>query len=278
MRARQVFLTAIGLGVAVGTAVAAWSRYVAPYRPRLETINFPVPPGHEGLAGIRIGFLTDTHAGPFVSPDDLKRAVAMLRHEAPDLVLLGGDFISESPRYAGDAAAALGELTTLAPLGCLAVLGNHDISTDRAAITSSLEERGIRVLRNESAQIETSGGSLWIAGIDETILGRADVAATFAGIPDGSAIIALWHEPDYAEQTAAAGAFAQLSGHSHGGQIRIPGLGPLVLPPGGRRYPEGLYRVGNLHLYTSRGLGVYRPPVRLLCPPEVTIVTLTTGC
>lgn len=277
MRARPAFLTTIGLGLVAATAVAVWSRYVAPYRPRLEAVELPVPAGHESLAGFRIGFLTDTHAGPFVSPDDLRRAVAILRQEAPDLVLLGGDYISESPRYANDAAAALGELATIAPLGCLAVLGNHDLSTDRDRVTATLEERGIRVLRNRSVRVETGRGPLWIAGIDETILGKADVDATFAGIPDGSAVLALWHEPDYAAQAAAAGAFAQLSGHTHGGQIRLPGIGPLVLPPGGKLYPAGMYVVNGLHLYTSRGMGVYRPPVRLLCPPEVTIVTLTTG-
>jgi predicted MPP superfamily phosphohydrolase len=201
----------------------------------------------------------------------------MLSQEAPDLVLLGGDFISESPRFARDAAAALGELATMAPLGCLAVLGNHDISTDRPRITALLEDQGIRVLCNEAVHVETAGGPLWIAGIDETILGRPDVDATFAAIPSGAAVIALWHEPDNAEQASAAGAFAQLSGHSHGGQIRLPGVGPLVLPPGGRRFPAGHYALNGLHLYTSRGVGVYRPPVRLFCPPEVTIVTLTTS-
>lgn len=257
--------------------MALWARFVAPYRPRLERVALPLPPGHEGLENLRIGFLTDTHAGPFVSKADLDRAVELLRQEAPDLVLLGGDFISESPRYAEDTAAALAPLAAFAPLGCLAVLGNHDISTDRARMTTALESHGIRVLQNQPIELNTPGGPLWIAGIDETILGRADVAASFAGIPEGAAVIALWHEPDGAEQAADAGAFAQLSGHSHGGQIRIPGLGPLVLPPGGRTYPAGRYLVNGLHLYTSRGLGVYRPPVRLFCPPEVTIVTLTTA-
>ena len=163
-----------------------------------------------------------------------------------------------------------------APLGCLAVLGNHDISTDGAKVTAALEAVGIRVLRNEAVPVNTSSGTLWTAGIDETILGNADVEKTFAAIPESAAVVALWHEPDEAADAATYGAFLQLSGHSHGGQIRLPVIGPLALPPGGRKYPAGRYQVDSLTLYTARGTGVYRPAVRLNCPPEVTLVTLTT--
>lgn len=270
-------LATAALSALASAAVAVNARYRQPYRPVLERISLPVPAGHEVLAGLRIGFLTDTHVGPFVTPTDTQRAVSMLAAESPDLVLLGGDYVSESPRYAGPAATVLGELVTVARLGCLAVLGNHDLSTDLAKVTCALAAVGIRVLRNESVMIPAPGGPLWIAGIDETVLGRADVAKTFSPIPAGAAVIALWHEPDEAAQAAAHGAFAQLSGHTHGGQVRLPGIGPLVLPPGGRRYPAGHYQIDGMHLYVARGAGVYRPAVRLNCPPEVTIVSLTTN-
>jgi len=267
-----------GLGVLGLTAKTGYDALaVAPFRPELERVELPLPRGHEGLAGLRIGFVADTHVGPFTAAEDVARATALLAREAPDLLLLGGDYVSDSPRHAGPAAAVLGELARRAPLGAYAVLGNHDAGERHrdARVTTALRDAGIVVLRNEAAAVETGRGALWIAGVDEAIMATADPVRTFAAIPSGAAALALWHEPDYAEQTAALGAFAQLSGHSHGGQVRLPGVGPLMLPAGGRRYVLGLNRAAGMPVYTTRGVGVYLPPIRLNCPPEVTLVTLT---
>ena len=108
-------------------------------------------------------------------------------------------------------------------------------------------------------------------------MARANPAATFAGIPDKAAVLALWHEPDYARETARLGAFAQLSGHSHGGQVRLPGFGPLFLPKGGQRYVLGLNHASGMPIYTARGVGVFLPPLRVNCPPEVTLITLAAA-
>ena len=108
-------------------------------------------------------------------------------------------------------------------------------------------------------------------------MGRPDPEATFGPIPADAAVLALWHEPDFAARTSALGAFIQLSGHSHGGQIRLPGIGPLILPSGGQRFVLGLNQVSGMPVYTTRGVGLYLPPVRLNCPPEVTLVTLVAG-
>ena len=265
-----------GVGL-TGGATAYEARYVNPYRPELERVELPLPAGHAGLAGLKIGFVTDTHVGPFISPEDLARATALLEPERPDLILLGGDYVSESPRYAGPAAEVLGALARAAPLGGYAVLGNHDLSARRgSAVTAALEDAHIVVLRNEAAEVATGRGSLWIAGIDEAILAGADHRATFARVPTGAAALALWHEPEWAEQTMPFGAFAQLSGHSHGGQVRLPGVGPVGSTIGGRRHIMGMNDAAGMPVYTSRGVGVYRPPVRLNCPPEVTVVTLVT--
>jgi hypothetical protein len=118
------------------------------------------------------------------------------------------------------------------------------------------------------------GATLWIAGIDETLLGHPDPKKTFAAIPAGTRPLALWHEPQFAEEAAALGAFAQLSGHTHGGQIRLPGLGPVGLPRHGRRHIIGLNDAAGMPIYTARGVGVYRPPLRFNCPPEVTLIEL----
>jgi predicted MPP superfamily phosphohydrolase len=170
-------------------------------------------------------------------------------------------------------------LVAQARYGGIAVLGNHDCGEQGRdlIVTASLERYGIPVLRNQARGISTDRGVLWIAVIDEALMARSDPAATFAQVPAGIAPLALWHEPDYAHHSARLGAFAQLSGHSHGGQVRIPGVGPLFLPRGGVRYPIGFNRSLGIPVYTSRGVGVYLPPVRFNCPPEVTLITLVAS-
>lgn len=251
------------------------ARYVNPYRPKLERVALRLPLGAEGLDGLKIGFVTDTHVGPFVSLADLERALELIRGERPDLILFGGDYISESPRYTPDTAAVLADLLSEAPLGGYGVIGNHDLSVSRTRVLEGLAVVGIPILRNDLVTIDYRGSTLAVAGIDETLLGDPRPAETIAQAPEGAPVLALWHEPEFAEQAAAAGAFAQLSGHTHGGQIRLPGIGPVGLPIHGKRHVIGLNRADGMPVYTSRGVGVYRPPARFNCPPEVTIVTLT---
>ncbi|MGH2558017.1 MAG: metallophosphoesterase [Thermomicrobiales bacterium] len=266
---------ALGLGtIATGAVVAYRARYVNPYAPRLERVALTLPRGHDGLAGFTIGFVTDTHAGPFIAAEDVARACDLLTPECPDLILLGGDYISESPRHIHDVVPMLGKLVNTAPCGGYAVLGNHDLSVSGEKVMRALAAARIQGLRNQAVAVETGRGTLWVAGIDDTLIGTPDVAGTFAQVPSGAAVLALWHEPEFAEQTAAHGAFAQLSGHSHGGQVRLPVLGPVGLPADGRRHVIGLSDAAGMPVYTSRGVGVYRPPARLNCPPEVTLVTL----
>jgi predicted MPP superfamily phosphohydrolase len=267
---------AIGALAAIGIS-ARWlyaARYINPYSPQLERVDLPLPAQHASLAGLRIGFVTDTHVGPFISLDDLQRALELVRAEKPDLLLLGGDYVSESPRYLAGAAERFGKLAAEMPLGCFAVMGNHDYSITGAYAIEALADVGIPILRNDVAEVKVGNDALWIAGIDETLLGSPDPVGTMAKVPKGGAALALWHEPTFAEQAADAGAFAQLSGHTHGGQVRLPVIGPIGLPIHGHRHVIGLSSANGMPVYTSRGVGVYRPPVRINCPPEVTIVTL----
>jgi predicted MPP superfamily phosphohydrolase len=262
------------LAVGAAAAVAYAARFIAPYRPVLERVALPLPAGHVGLGGLRIGFVTDTHVGPLISTGHLDRALDLLASTQPDLALFGGDFISDSPRYAERAAERLGRFAANLPFGGIAVLGNHDIANGAERMVDALRRHDVRVLRNEAASIEFHGAILWIVGIDECILGRPCPDVAFANIPPGSAMLALWHEPDAAEAAARRGAFAQLSGHSHGGQARLPIVGAPFTPVGGRRYDIGLNHADGMPIYTSRGLGIYHPPIRFHCPPEVTLITL----
>jgi uncharacterized protein len=218
--------------------------------------------------------VTDTHIGSVIRASDVERALALLLAAEPDVLLFGGDYISDSPRHIPYAAEVLGSAACAARLGSFAVLGNHDYANGTDRLIAQLEKRGIRVLRNEAGRIADRSGELWIAGIDDVMLGSPDVQRSFAKVPENSRAIALWHEPDYAESVVPYGAFLQLSGHSHGGQIQLPIVGSIATPAGGRRFVSGLNHARGMPVYTSRGVGVFRPPVRFRCAPEVTLITL----
>jgi uncharacterized protein len=233
--------------------------------------------------GFRIVQLTDIHFGPNIGRKHVRKCVELTRELKPDLVVLTGDFVAhpfgkdqgdEGARFAEPCADVLVELKDVPQL---AILGNHDHWNNPEIVHSALSARGITVLRNSSTAIEVGRKRLWIAGVDDVFERKADLPATLARIPPGETTILLAHEPDYADYAARYPVDLQLSGHSHGGQVRIPGMGPLILPALARKYHSGYYRIGPLQLYTSRGVGLINPPVRFNCPPEVTLITLKSG-
>ena len=143
-------------------------------------------------------------------------------------------------------------------------------------MTAALEGKGIRVLRNQHLPIERDGNRFWLAGVDDVLGGKARVEECLRGIPASDMTVMHCHEPDFADDVRRYPVDLQLSGHSHGGQIRLPLIGAPYLPPGGKQYPRGLRRLGPLTLYTNCGIGTIRIPVRFDCPPEVTLLTLRT--
>jgi predicted MPP superfamily phosphohydrolase len=159
--------------------------------------------------------------------------------------------------------------------GIYAVLGNHDHWTDVQAVSDAIREAGIQLMINESAMIERDGERLYIAGVDDIWENKQDLDAALSDIPTDSCVILLAHEPDYADTAATDGRIdLQLSGHSHGGQIRLPLIGAPVLPVLAKHYDQGLYTIQDMKLYVNRGLGMLDPPVRFLCPSEITCMTL----
>jgi predicted MPP superfamily phosphohydrolase len=266
-------VAAAGIAGALALSSAYWARFHAPFEPVLDRVAIDVGRRMAGLPPLRVGFASDTHIGPVIRATDVERAMRLLARAEPDLLLLGGDYICESPRYESEAAEVLGVFASLPRLGTFAVLGNHDYSNDAERLCLSFSRHGIRVLRNECTTICDGSSTLAIVGIDDAILGRPDLNRAFANAPDRALTIALWHEPDWASLTADRGVVVQLSGHSHGGQIRLPGVGHIAAPAGGQKFVSGLNTADGIAVYTSRGVGVYRPPIRVRCRPEVTLLT-----
>lgn len=255
--------------------------------PRLVSVEIPLARLPAAWDGLTIVQLSDFHYDPHLTLAPIRKAIEITNGLRPDLIVLTGDFVTVPPfskifhtnrqaaRVAEPCAALLAQLS--APLGVFAVLGNHDAASDPGFIVENLQANRIQALRNRALPLERQGKRLWLAGVDDVLEGNPDLDLTLQGIPPAEAVIALVHEPDYARRVARHPVDLQLSGHSHGGQIVLPLVGPPYLPPLGRRFPKGLYRLGALTIYTNVGLGTIRIPVRLNCPPEITLIKLRTA-
>lgn len=266
--ARALALTAAG--------VLSGAFYITRLEPRwvhITRLTLAIPRLPEDFEGFRLVQLSDLHCDP-VPLADLQAALTLAQNLRPDLFVLTGDYVLRSAASIFDLAPALAGLQ--APHGVMAVLGNHDYWTNARTVHRGLTSAGITTLVNQGVMLRRGAGQLYIAGVDDGWSGAPDLASALADCPAETPAIVLWHEPDFADETAReARVVLQLSGHSHGGQVRLPGLGALVLPQFGRKYDMGLYQVGGLWHYTNRGLGYIWPPVRFNCPPEITAVTLT---
>ena len=271
---RRRFLGLLGLA-AVGTALGSgsYARYGAIRRFVTERIEVPISGLPKALDGLRIAHLSDLHIDPYTGAAYLERVARAANALAPDLVLLTGDFVTDRAAAIAELAPILAQLR--ARHGVYASLGNHDIWTDAGHIARSLDAVGVPVLINEGITLEVNGAPLHLAGVDSGWGGNPDLARALATAPTDARAIALVHEPDLIDgPTRDPRVVLQLSGHSHGGQIRVPGVGAPVLPYLGRRYDLGLYRVADTWLYTNRGIGVGGVPVRFNCPPELALLTL----
>ena len=227
------------------------------------------------LDGLRVLAITDIHAGPFLAISALESALARFRMLEPDLVLVGGDVATTSLDEVEPHLQALRALR--APLGAFYVMGNHDHYTGKTEdLRRQLQEVGLRVLQNEAVAIERDGGRLLLAGIDDWLVGQPDLegAVAMARSLDADApIVLLSHNPDVFFEAARAGVALVVSGHTHGGQMRVPGLG-VFIRMSRFRLDEGRYRTAGAEIVVSRGLGVSGIPLRTACPPEALLLTL----
>jgi hypothetical protein len=261
-------------------ALAGDSILLEPNRPRVVRQEFLLPRWPERMNGFTVALLSDFHYDPYFSAHPLHAAIPMVNSLQPDLIVLGGDFVSvpwvgndrKGALAAEPCAALLRQMT--APYGLWAVLGNHDEGTDHKHVTHALQAENIQVLANQSQAIEHDGARVWLAGVNDVLSKTADLSKTLRRLPAGESVILLAHEPDFADEAAKFPIDLQLSGHSHGGQVRIPFLPPLYLPKMAKKYIWGRYHVGPLALYTTAGLGTIGVAMRFNCPPEITLLTL----
>lgn len=241
-----------------------------------------------GMNGMRVVQLSDIHLDDFTEPYFLRQVVDRVNRLQPDAVFLTGDYVSDilgNQKFSIGAAWQCAHI--LSAIQCkriYAILGNHDIAVDANQVTAALEANGIPVLRNACLPLDFSGSRIWLAGLDDILEGHPDpdlaIPASIRNRPN-EPVILLCHAPDYADilisHPAAKSVALMLSGHTHGGQVRLPFFGAVELPDWGRKYVEGAFRFGAMQLYVNRGIGTIGVPFRLNCPPEITVLTLRSA-
>ncbi|MGA8656553.1 MAG: metallophosphoesterase [Chthoniobacterales bacterium] len=272
---RRAFLRLTGATIAAGLA-ASTAGDAAMFEPNnlvLERKRVPLPKLPDAFDGFRIVLLADFHLHPFTTANLIRRTVEISNALKPDLVLLGGDYVCSSAEAAFELGPILENLE--AKHGIFAVLGNYDHYRGARIVLEGLRRASIPVLMNEGVRLTVGEASIFLAGIDSVCAGQPNPRAAFSARKNEAVSLVLVHEPDYINQLSTlVPVDLQLSGHTHGGQVRLPGFGAVILPPWGQAYVEGLYRVGTSQVYTSRGIGMVGVPFRLNCPPEVTEITL----
>lgn len=238
-----------------------------------EAVALPVAGLHPALAGFKIVQLSDLHFMPFTPLSLIQEAVTAANALQPDLIVLTGDYVTH------DAETIFGMTKVLAQLnaryGVFAVLGNHDTRAGARIVRQGIGEAGITVLHNRGLALTVGTGTLNLAGVDDCLWGHPDLNAALDGLDAAAPTLLLAHEPDVIDNFSRDGRVTlQLSGHTHGGQVRLPILGTPVLPRLGEKYVAGLYQVNDSRLYVNRGVGMVSLPIRFNCPPEITAITL----
>jgi predicted MPP superfamily phosphohydrolase len=264
--------------VAAATALLScvvYAREVETRRVEVRHVTLTLPRLAPGFDGYRVVQIGDLHLDDWTKPERLSGIVEKINGQRPDLVAITGDFASYSAEQL-DEQRLIGALRALrARDGCVAILGNHDYLTDVKLVRRCIREGGGRELINSVLTLKRGDAALHVAGIDDVMEGRSRLDLVLRELPESGAAILLAHEPDFADVSAATGRFdLQLSGHSHGGQIGVPLLRRLVLPPFSQRYTSGLHQVRGMLQYTNRGLGFVHLHARFLCRPEITVFTL----
>jgi uncharacterized protein len=272
------FLTVLGLG----SGGYFYANRIEPSLLEINKLDIKHSLIPTSFNGIKIVQFSDTHLGFHYNVNQFKKLVEKINQLEPDLIFFTGDLLDEPNKYdeINKVAPILQQLN--ATIGKYCIYGNHDHGGYGSEIYRNLMElSNFTVLLNESLLItQPDGSSISLLGIDDRMLGRPDLEKAIKQVSKESFKLLLSHAPDVADEALNYGIHWQLSGHSHGGQVKIPFVGALVIPPFAQNYPEGLYSIGEnnpLSLYVNRGIGTTRLPFRFMAKPELTLFTLITS-
>ena len=237
-------------------------------------VDVDIPGLHPVFDGFKVVHITDIHLGQWISIERLKGVMDLVNQQNPDLVAITGDFVSYAIDHLIDDLTNC--LSILKPnIASIAVLGNHDHWLGADKIRKSLTDSNIIDVSNDVYTLEKEGEKLHFAGVDSVMLGKDRLDVVMDKLPDSGPAILLAHEPDFADISSTTGRFClQISGHSHGGQFLIPGIGTFIRGSQFLKYPAGKYKVGDMIQYTNRGLGTNIFWIRINCAPEITVFKL----
>ena len=238
-----------------------------------QIINLPRLP--KAFDGLRVAQVSDVHHSPFLTIEQVEKCVGITNELDADLIVLTGDYVSHEVEYIAPVAAALGKL--LAKNGVFAILGNHDHWTDAELMTSCLRRENITVLINEGLRFEWNDHEIWLCGVDDATVDLDDLDKALSGARRDDFKFLLCHNPAILPRAARANVDLIVSGHTHGGQIRLREGDDKLLMPRNRSRASGLLSRDNTQIYISRGIGTVVLPVRYQCPPEITLLELRSG-
>jgi len=254
-------------------AASAYSRLIEPYSYLISETDVFIRDLPQAFEGFRITQLTDIHHSRILGINDVRRVVILAQQTKPDLFVLTGDYTTSYRRYIEPCAEALSTLS--APEGVWAVLGNHDHYTDPELTTRALQRQRIAVLNNAHTNLQRGSDSLQLSGIDDWSWNATDWARAFAGLKPSTPTILLSHQPSVLDLEQTRSVSLILSGHTHGGQLKLPFIGaPARFATQDLKYARGLFRSGDTQLYVSAGTGVIGLPLRFGVRPEIAVLRL----
>ncbi|WP_438347183.1 metallophosphoesterase [Paenibacillus sp. FA6] len=274
MTRRQFLQTSVSTVIGAGLLTSGYAWLWEPKQLAIETVQLHFNTLPSAFDGLKVVQFSDVHLGFHFDDKRMKKLVKAISSQSPDIICFTGDIVD---RDSESLVGAMSDLSSLhAPLGKYAVLGNHDHWGQPAEVRRMLQECGFTVLQNSHVIVRKQDSMFAIVGLEDQLHGNPDPKKALEGITEGTFSLLLIHEPDYADTAALYPFDMQLSGHSHGGQVRLPFFGAIITPMGSRRYIQGLYKLksSGMQLYVNRGVGVTQLPIRFLCRPELTVFTL----